>query len=183
MPGSPSRPSSSSSRTHLHRRSRTSLAGLRNALQTYRVPSESEYHPGAEPETPPAAAASARHMLDAGRLGSELDFGPGYSGGGRLLDYGHDDLSSSEGYASRMHLHQGHSRDLLRSPMGLGQEMMDALVEIHRVLYRGREDMQWSDGQLKWDAQGQEVRRVVERWFEGDCSKFSVPHHRHIRLG
>jgi hypothetical protein len=58
--------------------------------------------------------------------------------------------------------------------------MMDALVEIHRVLYRGREDMdtevygQEEARTLKWDEQGKEVKRVVERWFEGDCREFEI---------
>ena len=42
--------------------------------------------------------------------------------------------------------------------------MMDALVDIHRVLYRGRENME-DDSELD----NEEIRRVTERWFEGDC--------------
>lgn len=77
-----------------------------------------------------------------------------------MLDY-----ENSEGYRER--------EVMLRSPEGLGQEMMDALVEIHRVLYRGREDVRYTGKeQLAWDQQGPEVRRVVERWFEGDCSEY-----------
>lgn len=183
MPASPSH--ASGSRQFLHRRSRTSLAGLRTALQTYRVPSESDYGT----HTPPASSRwSHGHspVTDGdGRPISELDlnFGTAYSRGGRLLDYGHDhgdtvygnreDGQSSEG--SRLRMMQFQNREMLRSPLGLGQEMMDALVEIHRVLYRGREDMQSSEGQLKWDEQGKEVRRVVERWFEGDCSESTIP--------
>ncbi|KAK8869475.1 hypothetical protein IAR55_000039 [Kwoniella newhampshirensis] len=50
-----------------------------------------------------------------------------------------------------------------------GSEEMDALVEIHRVLYRGKEDLEMDHRVLKWEDQGKEVKRVVERWFEGDC--------------
>jgi len=46
-------------------------------------------------------------------------------------------------------------------------DRMDALVDIHRVLYRGKEDLEGKE--LSWNEQGQEVRRVVERWFEADC--------------
>jgi len=49
-----------------------------------------------------------------------------------------------------------------------GNEMMDALVDIHRVLYRGRENMDEIDMDGDWDVE--EIRRVIERWFEGDCS-------------
>jgi hypothetical protein len=42
--------------------------------------------------------------------------------------------------------------------------MMDALVDIHRVLYRGRENMD-DDNELDKE----EISRVTERWFEGDC--------------
>lgn len=55
----------------------------------------------------------------------------------------------------------------------IGHEMMDALVDIHRVLYRGREDRIQGGGEdqegSSWEEQGKEVQRVVERWFEGDC--------------
>jgi hypothetical protein len=67
-------------------------------------------------------------------------------------------------------------RDLgLMSPFErpIGHEMMDALVDIHRVLYRGREDRVQGEGDgqegSSWEEQGKEVQRVVERWFEGDC--------------
>jgi len=50
-----------------------------------------------------------------------------------------------------------------------GNEMMDALVDIHRVLYRGRENMDEIDMDGDWDVE--EIRRVIERWFEGDCSE------------
>lgn len=81
-----------------------------------------------------------------------------------------------EGYA------HGHGRDMrdregegLMSPFErrIEHEMMDALVDIHRVLYRGREDRgQEGQGGSSWEEQGKEVQRVVERWFEGDCRKF-----------
>jgi len=54
------------------------------------------------------------------------------------------------------------------SPFDPGNEMMDALVDIHRVLYRGRENLE-DDNELDKE----EIRRVTERWFEGDCCKFS----------
>ncbi|KAK4689104.1 coatomer subunit zeta, partial [Tremellales sp. Uapishka_1] len=47
-------------------------------------------------------------------------------------------------------------------------EQMDALVEIHRVLYRGEEETGGSKD-VKLAEQGKEVKRVLERWFEGDC--------------
>jgi hypothetical protein len=62
----------------------------------------------------------------------------------------------------------------------IGDEMMDAVVEIHRVLYRGREDWAGS-GITGWDVEREEVERVVQRWFEGDCGTLtfgmtSCPH-------
>ena len=56
---------------------------------------------------------------------------------------------------------------------GLGSDMMDALVEIHRVIYRGKQDLEAEGRILGWNEQGKEVRRVVERWFEGDCGGFT----------
>jgi hypothetical protein len=55
----------------------------------------------------------------------------------------------------------------LMSPFDPGNEMMDALVDIHRVLYRGRENME-DDNELDKE----EIIRVTERWFEGDCCEF-----------
>jgi len=57
----------------------------------------------------------------------------------------------------------------LRSPFDPGNEMMDALVDIHRVLYRGRENME-DESELD----NEEIRRVTERWFEGDCCEFLI---------
>ena len=53
------------------------------------------------------------------------------------------------------------------------QEQMDAFIEIHRVLYRGRQDVALEDGRgnLGLAEQGKDVRRVIERWFEGDCGE------------
>lgn len=163
MPASPSY--ASGSRHQLHRRSRTSLAGLRNALQTYQVPSEGDYGVQ-DPRTP-----SRYSPATTDRPISDLDLTYGAGAGLRVARHGHAgralDYEHQEGYRGQ--------EVLLRSPEGFGQEMMDALVEIHRVLYRGREDVQYAGNeQLQWDQQGQEVKRVVERWFEGDCSE-SVP--------
>lgn len=55
---------------------------------------------------------------------------------------------------------------------------MDALVEIHRVLYRGKEDHEGDI--LPWKEQGPEVKRVVERWFETDCCRLLG--HRHTLI-
>ena len=66
------------------------------------------------------------------------------------------DLHHAAGFGGRSHG--------LMSPLDPGNEMMDALVDIHRVLYRGRENME-DDSELD----NEEIRRVTERWFEGDC--------------
>lgn len=55
-------------------------------------------------------------------------------------------------------------------------QRMDALVEIHRVLYRGKEDHMGET--VPWREQGPEVRRVVERWFETDCCEL----HQHLKV-
>lgn len=66
------------------------------------------------------------------------------------------------------------SVDTPASPVGNLQRgtRMDALVEIHRVLYRGREDQVGEA--LPWSVQGMEIRRVFERWFETDCCEFRL---------
>jgi len=83
-----------------------------------------------------------------------------------------EDHSSESDLVSELNLHhaaglEGRSLGLM-SPFDPGNEMMDALVDIHRVLYRGRENME-DDNELDKE----EIRRVAERWFEGDCCKFS----------
>jgi hypothetical protein len=132
-------------RQRRHLRSRSSIAALRTALQTYQIPPPLEDY--------------------------DHDHGHGYD-----YDHGHQsesdfvselDLAGSERiYESRLGLG-------LRSPFLVedGNEMMDALVDIHRVLYRGRENMDGidGDGDGNWDTE--EIRRVMERWFERDCGK------------
>ena len=49
------------------------------------------------------------------------------------------------------------------------RDRMDALVDIHRVLYRGKE-VRVGAG---WNEQSQEIQRVMERWFEYDCGTSS----------
>nr|XP_018998999.1 uncharacterized protein I203_08458 [Kwoniella mangroviensis CBS 8507]OCF62460.1 hypothetical protein I203_08458 [Kwoniella mangroviensis CBS 8507] len=56
------------------------------------------------------------------------------------------------------------------SPSSLiGNSKMDALVEIHRVLYRGKEDLQVKRIELTLKEEVDQVKRVVDRWFESDC--------------
>ncbi|ORX33392.1 hypothetical protein BD324DRAFT_639939 [Kockovaella imperatae] len=56
--------------------------------------------------------------------------------------------------------------DLKNVANALGPETMDALVEIHRVLYKGCR----GKDEDAWTVREKEVRRVVERWLEADCS-------------
>jgi hypothetical protein len=48
--------------------------------------------------------------------------------------------------------------------------MMEGLIEIHRILYRGSS----VDAPAGWEERSEEVRNVVDRWFEGDCSEFPL---------
>ncbi len=54
-------------------------------------------------------------------------------------------------------------------------ERMGALVEIHRVLYRGKEDLRSEGRNLGWVEQRKEVKRVIDRWYEGDASELYFP--------
>jgi hypothetical protein len=171
VPGSPS--SRPLGLGHSHHRSRSSLAALRSALQTYQVPDPDEvdidsggvYTPVHGQRRPTRRSSRSDEPV------SDLDL---YSD-----TYGNEDIQRS--YHQRRHSYQQSERGVaLQSPFGtpISQETMDALVEIHRVLYRGREDMETFDGRgrtLKWDEQGKEVKRVVERWFEGDCRESRSP--------
>lgn len=146
-------------RDRRHLRSRSSIAALRAVLQNYQVPPESEVDP---------------HQY--------IRHGHGHG-------HGHGHISSEEGseeLVSELYLDHEHDRPAtgseraytrslegrsigLRSAFEDGNEMMDALVDIHRVLYRGRENV--VDLQEEWNSE--DIGRVVDRWFEGDCSEFS----------
>jgi hypothetical protein len=52
----------------------------------------------------------------------------------------------------------------------MNNEPLEALVDIHRVLYRGGEDPADTSSPA-WAEQGREVKRVMEQWFEGDCGE------------
>lgn len=144
----------------LHRRtssssshSRASLNGLRTALQTYQVPPSEGLT--TSPHTPPYRIEDGQ--ADAPDTLPSTDSIP--------------DLSLKS--PLNAHLDQSHVGTM---GIGLGQEMMDAVVEIHRVLYRGREDvpLRQAMGESSgpgWNEQEKEVKRVVDRWFEGDCGE------------
>lgn len=127
-----------------HLRSRSSLAALRAALQNYQIPPEAD------------------HDLDTQTAGS----GSGSDGLVSELD-----LDSQYRDSERDHAKLMDGRAILRSPFDDGNEMMDALVDIHRVLYRGRENL-GEDVNVDWDSE--EIKRVTQRWFEGDCGEFLV---------
>lgn len=55
----------------------------------------------------------------------------------------------------------------------VGAEPLEALVDIHRVLYRGGEDPAETSAP-PWSEQGREVKRVMDQWFEGDCGECSA---------
>ena len=145
-----------SSQDYSRRTSRASLSALRATLQWYQVPS-----PGSQsPHTPPRGF----HRPHTVQSTSSLDI--------RAPDSEDlDDLDlreAMEGMAG-----SGELGSLGMGPEhGLGPEKMDALVEIHRVLYRGKEDLEAVGKQLRWAEQGQEVKRVIERWFESDCGEY-----------
>jgi hypothetical protein len=48
--------------------------------------------------------------------------------------------------------------------------LMEGLIEIHNVLYKG-DGQQGRDG---WRVDTAEVERVIDKWFERDCSQFFV---------
>lgn len=52
---------------------------------------------------------------------------------------------------------------------GTATDPMEAVIDIHRVLYRGSDDISAS-----WSEQGREIQRVVDQWFEGDCGGLGV---------
>jgi hypothetical protein len=139
------------------------LAALRSALQSYKVP---------DPEdaiTPERRGSDVRgeDMISV----SELDLEEGEWSSRMMLE--------QQTYMNGLTLSRSGTGAESRSPfvMPLGREMMDALVDIHRVLYRGREDLEVvSQERQDWDRgkQAKEVQRVVERWFEGDCCKLKL---------
>jgi hypothetical protein len=135
-------------------RSRSSIAALRAVLQNYQVPPESEVDPYQHIRHGHGHISSEEGSEE---LVSEL-----------YLDHDHDHDRHATG-SERAYTRSLEGRSMgLRSAFEDGNEMMDALVDIHRVLYRGRENV--VDLQEDWDSE--DVGRVVDRWFEGDCSEF-----------
>ncbi|WWD00988.1 hypothetical protein V866_007926 [Kwoniella sp. B9012] len=65
--------------------------------------------------------------------------------------------------------HEDDSPSSLSPSSLIGNSKMDALVEIHRVLYRGKEDLQVKRIELTLREEVDQVKRVVDRWFESDC--------------
>lgn len=178
--------------TPLRRRSsRASVAGLREALQAYQVaPSPAEPDSLFFRQDP--LVRDGRHASDPGHLDDgAATAGPSYlpstppgqiSHAYGVHKYGyharHQDHHRQGGVAQEVSPDTGVSRRMstgtslgLRSAFGgsLSGEMMDAVVEIHRVLYRGREDIASQRADMSWDQQGAEVRRVIKRWFEDEC--------------
>jgi hypothetical protein len=169
--------------------SRGSVANLRAALQTYRVgpaPS-SEGHP--HHHNPSSRrAASDEHNTSHGRqsgnqrrqeqvdtisASSEISLISPIRAG-----YGPDtDTDTDAGYLTRSRSGSNPTYGTIAQMQGLSREMMDAVVEIHRVLYRGNEDLALLQIQLEgdamaWPEQEKEIRRVVNRWFESDAGEF-----------
>lgn len=174
--------------TRTTRRSRSSLAALRNALQEYQVPLDSEVDapssPSRSPRTPPRPAY-AEEPIDTNTTAGGLPYGVEYRDAfGRVRRRDMTMSAQTSGYdlSQRRDYHRYQSVSTLdlralgsRSALedyGSGPERMDALVDIHRVLYRGSEGRTHAS---TFAAQGVEVKRVIERWFEQDCGKSFFP--------
>nr|XP_031861029.1 uncharacterized protein CI109_003389 [Kwoniella shandongensis]KAA5528101.1 hypothetical protein CI109_003389 [Kwoniella shandongensis] len=139
--------------------------GLRSALRDYQV------------HAPPSHASSQSMMTSQSSFEWSFDHPPSANTNNPEHHHPHGgvggDIHASHLRAGPPHAHPtrgtGSLLSLSHHDQGYGSEEMDALVEIHRVLYRGKEDLEVDHKVLKWDEQGKEVKRVVERWFEGDC--------------
>lgn len=161
----------------MRRRSRgQSLAALTSALQTYRVPpeSETETEPGnrienddVQPEgtivvdrTEEAGPSTAPHTPPRDQ---------------RMFQYGVSADPSLDTAFTPQGISYSGGQAITRSreerEYGIDPEIMDALVEIHRVLYRGREDEDVKGVKRGWREEVNEVGRVVGRWFESDCGE------------
>lgn len=123
----------------------SSLAALRHALHAY----HNHHAATAEPLTPPKQISHFHHHR------APVASAPG-GGGGASADYPAESEESSEW--------------AMEPWVGAAHEPMEALIDIHRVLYRGCEDPAAEDSP-EWSEQGKEVRRVVEQWFEDDCGE------------
>lgn len=128
--------------------SRTSLAALRHALHHYRTYSE---NPTTDSLTPSAQLPS----VPRGQC-------PPPPPGARPENYDGTAYEQSEASGGPV----SWDSDMWRIP---GQPL-DALIDIHRVLYRGSEFEEGEDN-AAWSEHGKEVKRVIEQWFEGDCGK------------
>jgi hypothetical protein len=148
---------------------------LRSALQAYHVPSppvEDEL-----PSPPPHVMSTASiHSLFSAPAGPSIPepITPQAQIGALNMDTDVVAAAADSGIplqATATRQLAGRSFASLQSAFAdtVDNEMMNALVEIHRVLYRGKEDLEAEGRSLGWAEQEREVKRVVERWFEGDC--------------
>ncbi|WWC60703.1 uncharacterized protein I303_103279 [Kwoniella dejecticola CBS 10117] len=147
---------SSGSGLYERKSSRASINNLRSALELYQI------HPTT---TLPQSALLSPDFVGDGGGPSALPFS-GYES--------HVVEQTNQGYKSDSSCNDGsdrssHTHHSSISSEDLGNMKMDALVDIHRVLYRGKEDLQVRRIELCFKEELKQVRRVVERWFESDC--------------
>ncbi|OWZ63789.1 hypothetical protein AYX14_06643 [Cryptococcus neoformans] len=55
------------------------------------------------------------------------------------------------------------------SPNPTEMDIMDALTDIHRVLYLGEEFLDQEGSKKSWEQKVESLRKVIEQYFEGDC--------------
>lgn len=130
--------------------SRSSIAALRHALHTYH-----QHAQGQHPLTPQQQIS--RPPIPRGILSGQ---GGGIRGGDSSPGEPHDLGDPTANLPP----------DLWGRQVN---EPLEALIDIHRVLYRGGEDPAETSAPA-WSEQGREVKRVMEQWFEGDCSECVV---------
>ncbi|WWC69071.1 uncharacterized protein I206_103007 [Kwoniella pini CBS 10737] len=150
---------SNGSGLYARRSSKASISNLRSALEVYQI------HPNT---SLPQALLSPEFLGDAGgpssSHSSQNDQQKNVQIGQEHNQDRRSDVSCNDSSDRTSHTH--HSSI---SSDDLGHLKMDALVDIHRVLYRGKEDLQVRRIELCLKEELQQVRRVVERWFESDC--------------
>lgn len=58
------------------------------------------------------------------------------------------------------------------SPNPTEMDIMDALTDIHRVLYLGEEFLDQEGSKKSWEQKVESLRKVIEQYFEGDCGSY-----------
>ncbi|WWC89667.1 uncharacterized protein L201_004592 [Kwoniella dendrophila CBS 6074] len=160
------------------RSSKASINNLRSALELYQIDQHYHHHHHHPSSSSSTSVSNNTLSPDLGEPSTGIgQVNASSSTAANGLNTQYDQTQQQP--QSRRHSHSSNTTSTDHTPTqahssptssdDLSTSKMDALVEIHRVLYRGKEDLQSKRIELTLKEEAEQVRRVIERWFESDC--------------